>query len=166
MIYRVANGRIPDLCWPLRRINSSRRHDMDKHAGEAQKAEVSAYAGRRRRTTGFVAMIGTLFSLLSPASGSHQGHERHTEAETHEAAGPGYPVPGASFQVFLERGRETDSGRSAEEVDAQAAVQTVVEALDFMIQHRQDYPRFDEALKKNALEKIVIEPTVVNQDGK
>jgi hypothetical protein len=35
-----------------------------------------------------------------------------------------------------------------------------------MMQHRTDYQRFDEALKKDLLEKVVIEPAVVNQDGK
>ncbi|HEX2056189.1 MAG TPA: hypothetical protein VHF07_06830 [Nitrospiraceae bacterium] len=35
-----------------------------------------------------------------------------------------------------------------------------------MMQHRADYPRFDESLNKNALHKIIIEPRVVNQEGK
>jgi hypothetical protein len=35
-----------------------------------------------------------------------------------------------------------------------------------MMQHRADYPRFDESLKKNALQSVIVEPTVVNQEGK
>lgn len=48
----------------------------------------------------------------------------------------------------------------------EAAVQTVLDALTFMMQHRADYPRFDESLKKNALQSVIVEPTVVNQEGK
>ena len=35
-----------------------------------------------------------------------------------------------------------------------------------MLQHRTDYPRFDESLKKEALAQVVIEPHVVNDEGK
>ena len=35
-----------------------------------------------------------------------------------------------------------------------------------MLQHRTDYPRFDESVKKDLLQHVIIEPHVVNQDGK
>jgi hypothetical protein len=35
-----------------------------------------------------------------------------------------------------------------------------------MLQHRTDYPRFDESLKKEALKQVVIESTVLNDEGK
>jgi len=41
-----------------------------------------------------------------------------------------------------------------------------VEALTFMLDHRADYPRFDDSLKRQVLQEVVIEPFVRNQDGK
>jgi len=38
--------------------------------------------------------------------------------------------------------------------------------MELLVQHRQEYPRVDEALKRNLLEKIVIEDRVLNRDGK
>ncbi|HJT21293.1 MAG TPA: hypothetical protein VJ746_12530 [Nitrospira sp.] len=109
----------------------------------------------------------SVLTMLSPVGASHQeGHERHAEDNRHETLGSGHPVPGASFQVYMEQQPEKTINRTVNDEDAQAAVNTVIEALSFMIQHRADYPRFDEAVAKQALEKVVIEPTVVNQEGK
>ena len=47
----------------------------------------------------------------------------------------------------------------------EAAVQTIIDAFAFMLQHRADYPRFDESLKKDALKQVVIEPHVLNEEG-
>ena len=110
--------------------------------------------------------IGWQGSIASPASASHQDHERHAGEETHETTGPGYPIPGASFQVFLEQRKATAEGGGLDQAQADAAVQTVIDAFTFMLQHRTDYPRFDESLKKDALQHVIIEPHVVNQEGK
>ncbi len=116
-------------------------------------------------------LIGALViawpALLAPlATASHQGHEGHAGEETHETTGPGYPIPGASFQVFLDQGKATTEGRGFDQAQTDAAVQTVIDAFTFMLQHRTDYPRFDESLKKDALQHVIIEPHVVNQEGK
>jgi hypothetical protein len=111
--------------------------------------------------------IGALLVGLLPwsASGNHQGREDQINQEADEPSGPGRAIPGASFEVFLALEREVKSG-SPEQHQIETAVQTVVDALNFMMQHRADYPRFDESVKKNALQRVVIEPTVLNQDGK
>ncbi len=102
------------------------------------------------------------FGLAAPVAGaSHQGgHEGQAADESHEGLGKAYPIAGAPFQVFA--GRSLEAGRG----QAEAAIQTVLDALRIMLQHPADYPRFDESLKKNALQHVVIEPTVVNQEGK
>jgi hypothetical protein len=106
----------------------------------------------------------TLF--VPPAGASHQGHDNHAGEQAHETTGTGYQVPGASFLVFLEAGKETAAGGRLDQTQVEAAVRTVVDAFTFMMQHRADYPRFDEALKKDALQKVIVEPTVVNREGK
>jgi hypothetical protein len=110
-----------------------------------------------------VLLAGCLVLAGNPVQGSHQGHEHHQAQERAEASGRGHAVPGASFEVFVERGR---SGGAVTESQSDPALRTVIQAFTFMVQHRADYPRFDESLKKEALRHVVIEPTVVNQDGK
>jgi hypothetical protein len=100
------------------------------------------------------------------ASASHQGDGGHAGETSHEPTGPGFPIPGASFRVFVELGADTAEGGRADQRQADAAVQTVIDAFTLMLQHRTDYPRFDESLTKDALQHVIIEPTVVNQDGK
>ena len=97
---------------------------------------------------------------------NHQGQGTHAEAGGHEIAGPGHPIPGLPFQVFLGKGKEGAGRSSLDPSDLDAAVQTVIDACLFLLQHRTDYPRFDESLRKNALQQVVIEPTVVNDEGK
>lgn len=119
-----------------------------------------------RRTVFPVLLIGWVAFLVPPARANHQGHDGHAGEETHETTGAGYAVPGASFRIFLAKGKETREGGALEQTQADAVVQTVIDAFTFMMQRRTDYPRFDEALKKDALQKVIIEPTVVNRDGK
>jgi len=102
----------------------------------------------------------------SPAPASHQGHDARGDEEAHEIIGTGHAIPGAPFQVFVAKGKATTGAREGDESRASAAVQTVIDAFTHMMQHRPDYPRFDEALKKEALQRVVIEPTVINRDGK
>jgi hypothetical protein len=110
-------------------------------------------------------VIGWLAFLVPPAGASHQGHERHADEEAHVTTGTGHAIPGASFRVFLDQGTKTDA-RGFDQTQSEAAVQTVIDAFTLMMQRRADYPRFDEAVKKDALHEVVIEPTVVNREGK
>lgn len=116
-------------------------------------------------TVSFV-LIGCLTLPVSPAVASHQGHGDHAADETHETTGPGVLIPGASFRVFNNSGQEPAGSRGLDPAQIDAATHTVVEAFTIMMQHRADYPRFDEAVKKGLLDRVVIEPTVVNREGK
>ena len=57
-------------------------------------------------------------------------------------------------------------GANFDHTHALEAIHTVVDALSQMVQHRTQYKRFDEALTKDLLQKVLIEHRVVNRDGK
>ena len=108
--------------------------------------------------------IGWLAMLGSPASGSHRTHEGDTFPE--RSMTTGHPIPGAPFQVFWGKGEFGAEGANFDHTHALKAIHTVVDALSQMIQHRTQYKRFDEALTKDLLQKVLIEHRVVNRDGK
>jgi hypothetical protein len=112
------------------------------------------------------AMIASSVSAVPMASASHQGRASHADAEVHAIIGSGHSIPGASFQVFRGQGQDASEGGGITEADASAAVQTVLDAFTILLQHRADYPRFDESLKKEALKQVVVESNVVNDEGK
>ena len=114
-----------------------------------------------------VVVIGWLALAVVPTNASHQGHSGHAGEEAHHTTGTGYQIPGASFQVFFDKGTDSaERGATDQAAEADAAVQTVIDAFAVMMEHRTDYPRFDEALKKDVLQKVIVEPQVFNQDGK
>lgn len=110
--------------------------------------------------------IAWLTLVVAPANADHQGREHRESKEADETSGRGQAVPGATFQVFLGQGKGTAEGGELDRPLAETAVQTVIDALTFIMEHRTDYPRFEESLTKNALQQVVIEPSVVNEDGK
>jgi hypothetical protein len=57
-------------------------------------------------------------------------------------------------------------GEVLTETQADETIQTVIDAFSVMVKHRTTYKRFDEALTKDVLQKVIIETTVVNRDGK
>ena len=99
------------------------------------------------------------------AIASHQDHESHPFKEMITTTSPGHPVPGAPFQVFLDTKKETAEGVKLGRTEANETMQTVV-VLSFMAELRSQYKRFDEALTKGVLQKVIIEPKVLNRDGK
>lgn len=113
-----------------------------------------------------VATVACLIFFVPETQANHQGHGSHAEIEAHGTTGLGHPIPGLPFQVFLGKGKEGAGSSSLDPADLDAAVQTVIDACLFLLQHRTDYPRFDESLRKNALQQVVIESTVVNDEGK
>ena len=109
-------------------------------------------------------VIGSML-FVTEAQANHQGHSTHAETEDAAAIGEGREIAGAPFRVFLSKAPAAgEAGLDATDLDA--AVQTVIDALTIMFQHRADYPRFDESLRKQALKRVVIEPVVVNDEGK
>jgi hypothetical protein len=120
-----------------------------------------------RRQVGLILGIGWMVAMAPLALGSHRGAgDHHVASETVTEETVGHAIPGAPFQVFLHEGTGTDEEGSQRLVRANAALQTVVEAFTHMMDHRTDYARFHEALTKRALHQVIIEPKVVNREGK
>ena len=112
------------------------------------------------------AMIAWSMSVVPTASASHQGHASHADAEVHVIMGSGHSIPDAPFQVFLGQEKGGREEGVLTPFDADAALKTVIDAFTILLQHRADYPRFDESLRKDALKQVVIESSVVNDEGK
>ena len=96
---------------------------------------------------------------------NHRDHQPHADTEAPGVLGQGRDIPGAPFHVFLGTGAVAGVG-GLDAADLDAAVQTVIDTFTIMLQHRADYPRFDESLAKQALKQVVIEPVVINDEGK
>ena len=130
-----------------------------------QYRHVSASSFWMRGTRFSVLAFGWLVSFAPIAIGSHQSHERHNVPEFHETEETsGHPIPGAPFQVFL--GKVKSNRAPLSESQANEAIQTIIDTLGIMVKNRSQYNRFDEALSKDVLEKVIIEPKVLNRDGK
>lgn len=74
----------------------------------------------------------------------------------------GHAIPDVPFQVFLKHGQE---GTIKQDV-ADDAVETVVKAFGILARDRSQHQRFDQALTNDLLQQVVIEPRVLNRDGK
>ena len=99
--------------------------------------------------------------------GNHRGHERHDDLATMSTEeSPGYPIPGVPFQIFLSKGKKSVEEVQLTEAQIDQAINTVADAFSIMVEHRHKYKRFDEALRKDVLKKIIIEPKVFNRGGK
>ncbi len=106
--------------------------------------------------------------LLSPlAVASHRGGEEHASSEiidSEEAIG--HAIPGTSFQVYWGKSKVLVEDGILAKSQVDETIQTVINAFSEMVAHRAQYKRFDEALTKRALQKVIIEPKVFNRDGK
>lgn len=95
-----------------------------------------------------------------PLDGHHCGS---AEAERDWFRGSGYEIPGLSFRVFVDH---SGAGDVLNESEVDAALSTVIETFSYLNHHRQDYPRFDEAVSKDMLERVTVQPLVRNHEGK
>ncbi|OQW33490.1 MAG: hypothetical protein A4E19_03610 [Nitrospira sp. SG-bin1] len=83
-----------------------------------------------------------------------------------DVSGSGHKIPGLAFRVFVARGTEEALSGSLSEIEAHAALQTVIETFGYLNRHRRDFPRFDEAVSKGLLERVIVQPSVHNREGK
>ncbi|MGP0594235.1 hypothetical protein ACTRXD_17085 [Nitrospira sp. T9] len=131
---------------------------------------IGPHASRRSWVSSLVGVIlGLLWmgAVVPLAMGSHKGSEdHHVVSETGTEKSVGHAIAGAPFQIYLSEGVGTDEQGSQEQTRVDDALQTVIGAFNYMIEHRTDYARFQEALAKAALQKVIIEPKVANREGK
>ena len=76
--------------------------------------------------------------------------------------GKSYPIPGVPFQVFAEQEKNQQYEQTVD-VDT---INAIVKAFTSLAKQRSQHQRFDQALNRNMLQKVVIEPKVFNRDGK
>ena len=114
-----------------------------------------------------VFVIGSLLCLSPIAFANHRGSDELGHAEVVDSdESHGHSIPGGSFQVFWQESEVLNEGFALTEIQVDETVQTVVNAFSEMVKQRTQYKRFDEALTKGALQKVIIEPKVFNRDGK
>jgi hypothetical protein len=106
--------------------------------------------------------------LLSPlAVASHRGGEEHASSGAIDSEeSTGHPIPGTSFQVYWGKSKVSVEDQMLAKSQEDETIQTVIDAFSELVAHRAQYKRFDEALTKRALQKVIIEPKVFNRDGK
>lgn len=139
---------------------------MNRVIGHCHQGKCGVRAARLAHWLIGCGMIVWAASFATMVDANHQGRAAHTDTEAQEITGMGHSIPGAPFQVFLGKGKEIAEGGGLTPADADTAVQTVIDAFALMLQHRTDYPRFDESVTKDALKQVVLEPHVLNDEGK
>lgn len=111
--------------------------------------------------------IGWLLLLSPLAVASHRGGEEHASSEVIDSEESiGHAIPGTSFQVYWGKSKVLVEDEMSAKSQVDETIQTVINAFSEMVAHRAQYKRFDEALTKRALQKVIIEPKVFNRDGK
>lgn len=120
-----------------------------------------------RSTHGLILhMVAAFVSFAIGGSVAHASHDGRSAAAFPDLSGQGYEIPGLPFRVFVDRGTEEAIGGFLEQTQADAALRTVIEAFSLLNQQRHTYPRFDEAVSKGMLERVIIQPSVRNHEGK
>lgn len=115
-----------------------------------------------------VLLIGLVsLNLGGVAWANHRGSDSHEHPEAvHTDHTTGQTIPGTDIQVYFGQGRGAAEGLRLDNDQMSRVQQTVVKAFQEMTAHRKEHKRFDEALTKRALNKVIIEPKVYNRDGK
>ncbi len=130
---------------------------------------------RMRLRWGIGAWIGKSLPVLffvvvacstSEAHAAEEGHSGEAGVEFHYPSGLGHEIPGLLFRVFVDRGAEGVTAGAPDETRPNAALQTVIDTFSYLDQHRQNYPQFDEAVSKGLLERVIIQLSVQNHEGK
>jgi len=112
-------------------------------------------------------MVGVLLWLSPFALANHRGSDGHGHFEVvtvDESAG--HSIPGASFQVYWLEHQAIVEAFVLTDSQVNDTLQTVINAFSMMVNQRAQYRRFNEALTKGVLQKVIIEPQVFNRDGK
>ena len=121
------------------------------------------YQKQQRIGLGYLLTVVSMATWLVSTAAITLGDEGHGGSPEPSSTLAGHAIPGAPFRVFLEKGKGAAEGIVLEKSLTDAALQTVVAALRTMTQQRNQYPRFDEALRKEVLKKVVLEPKVFNR---
>ncbi len=111
--------------------------------------------------------IGWLLWVSPVALANHRGGDGHAHSEASDFdESAGYEIPGASFQVHWKESKGSVEYLALGKTQREKTIQAVVDAFTMMVKDRVQYTRFDESLTKGVLQNVIIEPKVVNREGK
>ncbi len=111
--------------------------------------------------------IGWLMWISPIVFANHRGGDGHGHSEVSDFdESAGYEIPGASFQVYWKEGAGLVEVLASGKKQREKSIQAVVDAFTMMVKDRIQYKRFDESLTKGVLQNVIIEPKVVNREGK
>ncbi|MDF0666713.1 MAG: hypothetical protein P0119_11675 [Nitrospira sp.] len=114
-------------------------------------------------------ILRVVAAVLSFTIDDYVGHasaDGQSAAAFHDLSGQGHEIPGLSFRVFIDRGTKEAVSGFLEPTQADAVLQTVIETFSYLNQHPHTYPRFDEAVSKGMIDRVIIQPSVQNHEGK
>ncbi|MDF0677481.1 MAG: hypothetical protein P0120_24555 [Nitrospira sp.] len=111
-------------------------------------------------------VVAAVLSVTIDGYVTHASHDGQPATAFPALSGQGHEIPGLSFRVFVDQGTKEAVGGSLEQTQADAVLQTVVETFSHLNQHRHTYPGFDEAVNKGMIERVIIQPSVRNHEGK
>lgn len=111
-------------------------------------------------------LVAALLSFTIDGDVAHASHDGQSAAGFHTLSGQGHEIPGLPFRVFVDQRPEGAMGGFLDQTQADATLQTVIDTFSHLNQHRHTYPRFDEAVSRGLLERVIIQPSVRNHDGK
>ena len=111
-------------------------------------------------------MCVVLVCFAAHGYAAQEGHDGQFAPEFHEPSDSGYEIPGLSFRLFVDRGTKETVCGSLDETEGNAALRTVIDTFSYLNQHRHTYPRFDEAVSKGMLDRVILQPSVRNHQGK
>jgi hypothetical protein len=97
---------------------------------------------------------------------AHANHDGRSAAEVYDHSGAGYEIPGFSFRVFINPGAAGEEDGYLDQIQADEALKAVIDVFFYLDIHRHEYPRFDEAVNKGMLERVIIQPSIRNHEGK
>ncbi len=97
---------------------------------------------------------------------THANNDGRSAVEIRDPSASDHEVPGLSFRVFVDRGVGEAAGWALDQSQADAVLQTVIETFSYLNQHRNAYSRYDETVSKGFLDRVIIQPSVSNHEGK
>lgn len=110
--------------------------------------------------------IALVVCYATKAFAEEGSYSETSEIERYRFTESGHEVPGLFVRVFVDRGTEGATGGSLDQAEANAALQTVIDTFSHLNHDRQNYPRFDETVRKALLERVIVQPLVHNHEGK
>ncbi len=139
------------------------RHHLVDQTRPAARVGIGTWVRNRRLVLSFVVILAC---FTAEAHAAEEGPSGGSGIAFHHHSGLGHEIPGLSFRVFVARETEGVAAGNLDEPQSDAVLQTVISTFSYLSQHRQDFPRFDDAVSKGMLERVIIEQSVHNHEGK